>query len=1204
MKEWKRYLYLAAFLALIMVITVIPMQNAQAATIKLSKSNIQLSKTSYYYTGSACKPKVTVKCGKKVLKNKKDYTYSYSKNVTPGTAVVTVKGKGKYSGTVSKSFKIKNALSVSLSKSSYTYSGNKNNPSVTVKSGKKKLSGKYYSVTYKNNVNAGTASIIVKGKGKYKGKNAYVTYKIGKKSIDKMSLILSEDSFTYTGEECKPTVTVNNGSASLKNGTDYTVSYNNNIGVGSATVTVEGKGNYTGYLTGTFTINEKEQDPEFNLPDKGLMVEGDRFTLSVTGGKEFTFSTSNSQVVRIEGEKSNVLYANGAGSVTITAKCGDIELTRSITVARVDMNSPKEMMPGDSYKINKSVYGADASLFTFESSNTSIATVDRDGAVYAVPGAGGEVEIALLADTISGRSGKKVKINVKALASLFTVEKTGKTYQSVTEAATNNMTTGQASDVRLFSYEMGSCDANGFYYNNQIATVKQGEYDYYFVADTWNNRVMIYRTTGGAVWDNNTEPYRVLGQSDFTDSTSLTKNTLENNLAKMNWPVGVAACVVENTIRIFVTDTNNDRILVWNDLPESNGASADFAMYHVVAPDTATVGGEDNSIGYINQNATEIAWPWAIWTNGERLICTDTRASRVLIWDGLPTDATDYPDTVVFTGASSTPRSIISDGDYLIVGDHNIGLDNGSVSQGYHVYDSVSALLTNGSYQSNAGDLVCTKEQVNPGGIILDKDLLDASGNVILKSGTLMMTYGGSIKVFASEDGNTRKLTKDGEEPDYYVGGGSPDEPMGYYFVGADCQQIIVDSNGNLYTTLFNQSMVVGYKNGTFPKAPAKLTQEQIDARESDSFRVDGMEDAMYFYRSGDSIVEAHSTIRPNLSVGVEPGKIDVSASNARYHYQNCIPDTKNGYMVVSCDHPLGTNLMLYKNVPDESGAIPDTIMSFGLTENVAYAKLFANGDKTGVIAGGKSTLFIWEDINEAIEGNAPGNYMRNKVGSVSTEGTAIYGFDYVEGYFIVAIGDKVYVFEGFPVRDQKPLKTITFPSGTTHDIRGKKTSDGTVYVSFTGRERGIRIVELSEILGKEGNEFASSGLSGYVDELGFDLSVNGEDRTDNRDFEATATYITDDGHVISIVGFCQIWIWDSVADALAGETYAIRLGLGDEYYCMKNLNANSCKTDYMKIQSPTTLFMPTNITYDERGYLWVADYKFAGGIRRFKGKV
>ena len=52
---------------------------------------------------------------------------------------------------------------------------------------------------------------------------------------------------TYTGSELKPTVTI----PSLKKGKDFTVSYSKNVNAGTATVTVTGKGNYTGTVTMT-----------------------------------------------------------------------------------------------------------------------------------------------------------------------------------------------------------------------------------------------------------------------------------------------------------------------------------------------------------------------------------------------------------------------------------------------------------------------------------------------------------------------------------------------------------------------------------------------------------------------------------------------------------------------------------------------------------------------------------------------------------------------------------------------------------------------------------------------------------------------------------------------------------------------------------------------------------------------------------------
>lgn len=65
-----------------------------------------LSQTKYQYTGKKKTPSVKLKYGKKSLVLNKDYTVTYSSNIKPGTAKVTIKGIGNYSGTITKTFKI------------------------------------------------------------------------------------------------------------------------------------------------------------------------------------------------------------------------------------------------------------------------------------------------------------------------------------------------------------------------------------------------------------------------------------------------------------------------------------------------------------------------------------------------------------------------------------------------------------------------------------------------------------------------------------------------------------------------------------------------------------------------------------------------------------------------------------------------------------------------------------------------------------------------------------------------------------------------------------------------------------------------------------------------------------------------------------------------------------------------------------------
>ncbi len=72
----------------------------------IKKASVTLKKTTYVYSGRAKKPGVTVKLGKKTLKRGKDYTVTYKNNKKVGKATVIIKGKGAYSGSVTKIFRI------------------------------------------------------------------------------------------------------------------------------------------------------------------------------------------------------------------------------------------------------------------------------------------------------------------------------------------------------------------------------------------------------------------------------------------------------------------------------------------------------------------------------------------------------------------------------------------------------------------------------------------------------------------------------------------------------------------------------------------------------------------------------------------------------------------------------------------------------------------------------------------------------------------------------------------------------------------------------------------------------------------------------------------------------------------------------------------------------------------------------------------
>ncbi|MBR1765251.1 MAG: hypothetical protein IJ746_07645, partial [Ruminococcus sp.] len=78
--------------------------------------------------------------------------------------------------------------------------------------------------------------------------------------ISKCTATLSATKYTYDGKAKTPTVTVKNGTKALTKGTDYTVTYKNNTNAGTATVTITGKGSYTGTITKTFSIVKTQTD--------------------------------------------------------------------------------------------------------------------------------------------------------------------------------------------------------------------------------------------------------------------------------------------------------------------------------------------------------------------------------------------------------------------------------------------------------------------------------------------------------------------------------------------------------------------------------------------------------------------------------------------------------------------------------------------------------------------------------------------------------------------------------------------------------------------------------------------------------------------------------------------------------------------------------------------------------------------------------
>lgn len=127
-----------------------------------------------------------------------------------------------------------------------------------------------------------------------------------KKSIKSAEVTTNKAKYAYTGKAIKAGVTVKLGKKTLKKGTDYTVSYKNNKKIGKATVTVKGKGNYSGSCKTTFKIVPKKVT--------GLKTSSVKTTLgklswkkisNADGYRVYQYNSSTKAYERIKTIKSN-----------------------------------------------------------------------------------------------------------------------------------------------------------------------------------------------------------------------------------------------------------------------------------------------------------------------------------------------------------------------------------------------------------------------------------------------------------------------------------------------------------------------------------------------------------------------------------------------------------------------------------------------------------------------------------------------------------------------------------------------------------------------------------------------------------------------------------------------------------------------------------------------------------------------------------
>ena len=162
------------------------------------------------WTGSAVEPRPTVRLGGRTLTEGADYELSFRDNTDPGTATVTVAGRGSYTGTRDVTFRI-----VRRDEPKPDPDKPKPDPDEPKPDPDKP--------------------------------------KPEERDVSKASVDAIPDQ-TFTGFAVEPRPAVRLGGRTLSEGVDYTLSFRDNAGIGTATVTVTGRGSYTGTRDITFRI--------------------------------------------------------------------------------------------------------------------------------------------------------------------------------------------------------------------------------------------------------------------------------------------------------------------------------------------------------------------------------------------------------------------------------------------------------------------------------------------------------------------------------------------------------------------------------------------------------------------------------------------------------------------------------------------------------------------------------------------------------------------------------------------------------------------------------------------------------------------------------------------------------------------------------------------------------------------------------------
>jgi hypothetical protein len=154
------------------------------------------------------------------------------------------------------------------------------------------------------------------------------------------------------------------------------------------------------------------------------------------------------------------------------------------------------------------------------------------------------------------------------------------------------------------------------------------------VADSDNNRVLIWNQIPTA---NGVPADVVVGQSNFTTGS------IPGNVPSAKSMRGPSGVWIQNG-KLYVADTQNHRIMIFNSIPKQNGAAADLVLGQ---PNLSTIVQPDLTKANIGPTAANMESPVSVTSDGIHLFVADLGHNRVMIWNSIPTTNNQPADVVV-----------------------------------------------------------------------------------------------------------------------------------------------------------------------------------------------------------------------------------------------------------------------------------------------------------------------------------------------------------------------------------------------------------------------------------------------------------------------------------------------------------------------------------------------------------------------------